>query len=165
MDIFSQNKLLIRTILFLVVLNLGSITFFTIREMRPDQERDFANRERHKSEFSLILKKELNLTDAQFAKFEAIRKQNANRKSCLKATINQDKDSLNLEMFNKNYNEQKVLELARKIGDNEYNIELSKIEQSKKLKVICTPKQLDKFQNLMSEIRDYFRPIDQPRRQ
>ena len=164
MDIFSQNKLLIRTILFLVVLNLGSITFFTIRGMRSGHERDFPPRIQQQ-ELATILKKELNLTDAQFAKFEAIRKQNANRKSSLKATINQDKDLLNLEMFNKNYNEQKVLALARKIGDNEYNIELSKIEQSKKLKAICTPQQLDKFQDLMSEIRDYFRPIDQPRRQ
>jgi Spy/CpxP family protein refolding chaperone len=163
MDIFSQNKLLIRTILFLVVLNLGSITFFTIREMRPNRERDFPPSDEKKKELSTILKKELNLSDEQVAQFDKIREQNASKKSELKQTINQDKDLLNQEMFNKNSSDDQLLALARKIGDNEYRIELSKINQSKQLKAVCNAQQLDKFQDLMIEMRDYLRPNNQPK--
>ena len=63
-------------------------------------------------------------------------------------------------MFNKNCNEQKLVSIARKIGDNEYRIELSKINQSKQLKAICNASQLEKFQDLMFEMRDYSHPND-----
>jgi hypothetical protein len=36
-----------------------------------------------------------------------------------------------------------------------------RIEQSKQLKSICTPEQLDKFESLVIEIRDYLRPNNQ----
>lgn len=160
MDIFSQNKLLIRTILFLVVLNLGSITFFTIREMRQHHERENPQINEKKNELSAILKKELNLTAQQVAKFDEIREQNASKKLELKQTINQDKDLLNQEMFDKNSNSNKLLALAKKIGDNEYRIELSKINQSKQLKAICNANQLEKFQDLMFEMKDYSHPND-----
>ncbi len=160
MDIFSQNKFLIRTILFLVVLNLGSITFFTIREMRPNRERDFPPSDEKKKELSVILKKELNLSDEQVAQFDKIREQNASKKQELKQFINQDKDLLNQEMFNKNSSDDQLLALARKIGDNEYQIELSKINQSKQLKALCTQQQLDKFDDLIQEIRNYLQPIN-----
>lgn len=164
MDIFSQNKFLIRTVLFLVILNLGSITFFTVKGFRPNNDERFPPKNEQKRELSEILKKELNLSDIQIAKFEEIRMQNAARKSELKEIINQDKDLLSSEMFNKNADDKKVLALAKKIGDNEYQIELSKINQSKQLKAICTPEQLEKFDDLIQEIRDYLRPIDKPRR-
>ncbi len=164
MDIFSQNKFLIRTVLFLVILNLGSITFFTVKGFRTNNDDRFSPRNEQKRELSEILKKELNLSDIQIAKFEQIRMQNATRKSKLKEIINQDKDLLSSEMFNKNADDKKVLALAKKIGDNEYQIELSKINQSKQLKAICTPEQLEKFDDLIQEIRDYLRPIDKPRR-
>ena len=158
MDIFSQNKLLIKSILFLVILNLGSITFFTIRELRPPQEKEFRPNDNRKKDLASVLKKELNLTDRQVVQFNEIRDQNATKKSKLKEIINQDKDLLNVEMFNKNCDDQKILAIARKIGDNEYRIELSKINQSKQLKAICNPKQLEKLEELVKEIRDYFRP-------
>lgn len=158
MDIFSQNKVLIRTSVVLVALNLVLIGFLIFKEMRPHPEPDFRREPENKKELSAILKKELNLTNDQVVKFEAIRAQNAARKSKFKEIINQDKELLNKEMYSKNYNEEKVFALAKKIADNEYQIEISKIHQSQQLKAICNPKQLDKFENLVVEIQDYFRP-------
>ncbi|MBC7643450.1 MAG: hypothetical protein H7174_14135 [Flavobacterium sp.] len=164
MDIFSQNKLLIRLILFLVVLNLGSITFFSIKSFRPENKPELEGKDKQKKELSQILKSELNLSNQQAIKFNEIRKLNAAKKIQFKQIIDQDKDLLNKELFKKNYDNQKALALAYKIGNNELNIELSKIEQSKQLKAICNPKQLEKFEELMQEIRDYLKPNDRPRR-
>lgn len=160
MDVFSQNKFLIRTILFLVILNIVSITFFSIRSFRPKNDDLLPPRNEHKTELSEILKKELNLSEYQIEKFEEIRSQNEKRKSQLKEIINQDKDLLASEMFKKTADDRKILALAKKISDNEYQIELSKINQSQQLKALCTPQQLDKFDDLIQEIRNYLQPIN-----
>ncbi len=160
MDIFSQNKFLIRTILFLVILNLVSITFFSIRSFRPKNDDRLPPKNEYNRELSEILKKELNLSEYQIEKFEKIRTQNEKRKIELKEIINQNKDLLASEMFKNITDEKKVLAIAKKIGDNEYQIELLKINQSKQLKAICTPAQLDKFDELIKEIRNYLQPIN-----
>jgi periplasmic protein CpxP/Spy len=162
MDIFSQNKLLTRTILFLVVLNLGSITFFTIRAMRQNHEPLLFPKNEQYRDVSGILKKELNLSNEQVAQFDEIRKRNFEKQANLKQIIRDDKDAMNVEMFNINTDENKIKSFAKKISDNEYKMELLRFDQAKELKTVCSPKQLDKFEYLVKEIRDYFRPDNQP---
>lgn len=41
-------------------------------------------------------------------------------------------------------------------------MELLRFEQAKELKSICNDKQQEKFEKLVKEIRDYFRPDNQP---
>ncbi len=158
MDIFSQNKVLIRTIIVLVVLNLVLIGFFIFKEICPNRELDFRPDHENKKELSAILKKELNLTNQQVIQFEEIRAQNASTKFKLKEIINHDKELLNIVMFSKNYNKERVFALAKKISNNEYQIEIAKINQSQQLKAICNPEQLDKFKILVIEIQDYLKP-------
>lgn len=162
MDIFSQNKLLFRTVLFLVVINLASITFFTLRGMRPNHEPLLFPKNEQYRDVSGVLKKELNLSNKQVAQFDEIRKRNFEKQVDLKQIIRDDKDAMNEEMFNINTDENKIKSLAKKISDNEYKMELLRFDQAKELKAVCKPEQLEKFENLVKEIRDYFRPDNQP---
>lgn len=164
MDIFTQNKILIRTVVVLIVLNLVSIGFFIFKEMKPRHEPLLFPKNEEYNDVSGILKKELNLTDNQVAQFDEIRKQNFEKQAALKEIIRVDKDEMNQEMFNKNSDETKIIQLAKKVSQNEYQIELLHFEQAKKLKAVCNEKQLDKFEDLVIEIRDYFRPDNQPMR-
>ena len=41
-------------------------------------------------------------------------------------------------------------------------MEFIRIAQAKELKSICNKEQLQKFETLVKEIRDYFRPDNQP---
>ena len=68
-------------------------------------------------------------------------------------------------MFNKNTDETKIKLLAKQIADAEYQMELLRFEQAKELKLICNAEQQEKFEKLVKEIRDYFRPDNQPTRQ
>ncbi len=164
MDVFSQNKIFIRAIIILVTLNIVLIGFFIFKEMKPPREhKPFARDEKNK-DVSVILKKELNLTDKQVVQFDEIRKQNFEKQAALKEIIRVDKDAMNQEMFNKNSDETKIIQLAKKVSQNEYQIELLHFEQAKKLKAVCNEEQLDKFEDLVLEIRDYFRPDNQPMR-
>ena len=164
MDIFTQNKILIRTVIVLIVLNLVSIGFFIFKEIRPPHEPLLFPKNEDYKDVSGILKKELNLSDNQVAQFDEIRKQNFEKQAALKEIIREDKDAMNQEMFNKNSDETKIIQLAKKVSQNEYQIELLHFEQAKKLKAVCNKEQLDKFEDLVLEIRDYFRPDNQPRR-
>ena len=111
-----------------------------------------------------VLKKELHLNDKQLKDFNSIRERFFEKEVVLKQTIKYQKDSMNVEMFTKNSNDNLIKLLALKISQNEYKMELLRYEQAQELKAVCTPEQQERFQNLVIEIRDYFRPDNQPQR-
>jgi capsular polysaccharide biosynthesis protein len=163
MDIFNQKKVLIRIIILLVLLNLISITFFVLKDKHHHEPLLFPKNEAYK-DVSGVLKKELQLNDEQLNNFNSIRERFFEKEVILKQTIRNQKDSMNVEMFNKTTNENLVKSLAQKISENEYKMEMLRYAQAKELKAVCTPEQQERFQNFVIEIRDYFRPDNQPKR-
>ena len=162
MDIFIQNKVLTRIIIFLILLNLITISFFVLKESHHEPLL-FHKNEAYK-DVTNVLKKELHLNDKQLKDFNSIRERFFEKEVVLKQTIKNQKDSMNVEMFNKNSNDNLIELLALKISENEYKMELLRYEQAQELKAACTPEQQERFQNLVIEIRDYFRPDNQPQR-
>lgn len=162
MDIFSKQKFLQQMVVFLVFLNLVIISFLVWKDHNfKHQPLLFPKNEAYR-DVSNVLKNELELSSYQVQQFDAIRKKYFNKEVKLKQTIKDDKDAMNVEMFNRKTDELKILFLARRIASNEYQMELLRFQQSKELKAICTPKQQEQFENLVKEIRDYFRPDNQP---
>ncbi len=72
------------------------------------------------------------------------------------------RDSMNTQMFNEYTDTAEVKKLAAGIALLEYQMELARLDQARGLKAICTPQQLQKLNSLVIEIRDYFRPDNQP---
>jgi hypothetical protein len=179
MDIFAQNKLLMRLTIVLAILNIASIGVFVWKDFghhppqnppqrkgRPPRPEDFKNgqappQSEDIQDVAAILEEELHLTKTQVTQIQALRADFFKKEEILKATIRAKKDSMNEAMFNKITDEAFVKSLARSIADSEYLMELLRLEQAKTLKTICTPEQLEKFEQLVLEIRDYFRPINQ----
>jgi len=153
MDVFAQRKLLIRIVIILIFFNVLSIGVFL---WKPPRERE--NHQKENRDVSDILKRELNLSEEQFNKFKDIRSSFFEKEKNLSESIRSERDSMNEAMFNKTTDEELVRSLAKSISDNEYNMELLRLEQSKQLKTICTPEQMDKFGELVKEIRDYLKP-------
>jgi len=158
MDIFTQKKFLVRIVILLIVLNLFSLSLFLWRDYfhRPPPPR--FNNEREGSE---VLKRELNLTENQEAQIIDLRTKYFIKEKVFEALIRNERDSMNVEMFSKNTHEKTVKSLAKSIADNEYKIEMLRFEQSQELKTIYKNEQLEKFENLILEIRDFFRPDNQ----
>jgi periplasmic protein CpxP/Spy len=162
MDIFTQKKLLIRVVVLLVLLNVFLIGFFltnnTLRKPPPPgNNREFRD-------VSDILRRELNLSDEQVDQIRVLRSSYFETEEALAAVIKSERDSINMIMFNKSTDEELVRSLARRVADNDYKMELLRFDQAQKLKSICTPEQLEKFESLIIEIRDYFRRDNQPKR-
>lgn len=150
MDIFAQNKLLIRFIVLLAILNIGLMFAFVWTNQK--------NKAQVPKPLAHILQKELNLNPEQVNQIEALRENFFAKEKILAAQIRAERDSMNMLMFNKDTDESLVTSLARKVAENEYQMEILRLEQAKALKAICTPAQLEKFEGLMKEIKDYFKP-------
>ncbi len=162
MDVFAQRKLLIRIVIILVFLNVFSIGIFLWKDFShkpPPRE----NREEQR-DVSDVLKNQLNLSEKQVQQFKDIRSGFFDKEKALSKVIRAERDSMNEAMFNKNTSEDLIKSLAKAVADNEYQMELLRYEQSKQLKAICTPEQMEKFGELVKEIRDYFRPDNKPER-
>lgn len=161
MDIFSQKKFFIRIIIFLVLLNLLSISLFVWKSVCHNEPLLYPKNEDYKN-VSGILKKELNLDEKQASKLDEIRERYFLKEIDIKKSIKNYKDEMNEKMFNKNSDELAIKILAKQIADKEYQMELLRFEQAKEMKSICTDEQKNKIENLVKEIRDYFRPDNQP---
>lgn len=165
MDVFAQKKILIRLVGLLIIINITTIAFCIWQSCKqsPTEIALFPKIEPYK-ELSGVLQKELNLTTQQTTQIQKLRNDFFAKEIILAKKIKAEKDSMNMSMFNKVTDETLVKNLAQKISDNEYQMEMLRFEQAKQMKAICTPEQLEKFENLVKEIRDYFRPDNQPNR-
>jgi Spy/CpxP family protein refolding chaperone len=154
MDIFYQKKLLKRFVILLVLLNILSWIIIWKKpnsyEVRPPKK-DIIK-------LTQLLEKKLGLTETQSNKFQSIRLDFFKKESALADKIRSKRDSLNEQMFNKEKNDLKVNQLALRIAKCEYQMECYRIEQAQQLKLICTPKQIEKFHDLVLEIRDFLQP-------
>jgi Spy/CpxP family protein refolding chaperone len=155
MDIVTHNRILTRLVVFMVVLNLGLVSYFAIFQPSPMKEFDV-------DEAFDQLKLKLNLSPEQVREFKDIRMSFFKDERKLMHTIRLQRDSMNAEMFKKHTDDYTVKTLAKNISDNILEMEMLRFEQSKELKEKCTPEQLDKFEALVISLRDYLKPESRP---
>ncbi len=148
MDIFTQNSNLKRIIYLLILINLILIVYLFFFQNPSSKEKDVFN----------ILKRELQLSNDQVEKFKDLRTQFFEKEKLLRNKIKEQRDSMNLLMFSKNSIEEKILNHAHKVADLEYEMEILRFEQSKELKKICNSEQIEKFERLVKEMKNYFKP-------
>lgn len=160
MDVFTQNKILIRVIIVLVVFNLIFIALILREDFRPRSHQ--SPKINGKGDISALLKRELNLDENQTRQIRDLRLAFFEKERILASAIRSERDSMNELMFSNNTNDLQIKSLAKRIADNDNQMELLRYEQALKLKSICTPVQLEKFNGLVKEIRDYFRPDPKP---
>lgn len=141
-----------RVVVLLIVLNLLSWTtlwYFSKNSDEGPPKKDI-------TKLTELLKEKLELSEKQANHLLQIREDFFRKEEKLGDEIRNKRDSLNEQIFNKEINEVAVDQLARRIAEGEYQMECYRIEQAKQLKALCTPKQLERFQELVLEIRDFF---------
>ncbi len=163
MEVFAQNKLLIRLVIVLTILNLCAIGVFIWKDfsyagLGPHKERK--NEDYH--DVAGVLQRELGLTELQVEQFKKLRTDVFAKESDLSVVIRAERDSMNVLMFSKNTDSTVVKNLAREVAENEFAMEMLRYQQAHALKSICSPEQMNKFDKLVIEIRDYFRPDNLP---
>jgi hypothetical protein len=155
MDIFLKNKFLLRLVLVLIFLNLFSIIYLWSRK----KEDPNGQPPKRKIEMvSAMLKDKLNLSNEQEKELNRIREDFFRKEENLSRKIRAQRDSMNLGMFSGMADTLELKKIARHLAENEYQMELYRIEQAQQLRRLCTKEQILKFQDLVLDIRDYFQP-------
>ena len=164
MDIFAQKKTLVRVVILLVLLNIVILSVLFINRFNHRHDPELFPNQNDFRDVSAVLQKELQLTDKQVEQIKNLRTDYFEKEKVLATVIRSERDSMNVEMFNKTTNENLIKALAKEVADNEYKMELMRYEQAKEFKAICSEAQMEKFEKLVLEIRDYFRPDNQPKK-
>ena len=163
MDIFTKQKAYKSALTAMVLLNIGLLLFMLYEDSNRHQGPKLFPAPGYR-DVSQILKKKLNLSEKQAEQINNLRIEYYENETALTKIIRDERDSMNQAMFNKNTNEPYLKGIAARVAGNEYKMELLRIEQANRLKKLCTPEQMEKFSALVLEIRDYFRPDNQPTR-
>jgi Spy/CpxP family protein refolding chaperone len=161
MDIFTQKKYLIRAIVGLATVNIALMLWITFSYENPSNT---PNKHQDLTTLLTILKKELQLTPNQIEQIETLRADYFAQEKELLRFVQSKRDSMNVEMFLKTTDPVLMKALAERLAEYKVQLELLRYEQSKKFKAICTPEQLDKFGNLVKEIRRYFKSDEPPQK-
>jgi Spy/CpxP family protein refolding chaperone len=156
MDVLKQNKLLFRLIILLVVMNLAIVAFLIFP--KSSNPADGRRPDRNIEEILSVLKEELQLSPAQVSQLKDLREDFFLKESKLKKVIKSQRDSMNELMFNAQTDTGLVKAIAKRVSENEFKMEMLRFDQAKTLKTICTPLQMKKFEVLVIDIRDYFKP-------
>jgi Spy/CpxP family protein refolding chaperone len=159
MDIFSQNRFLKRIVWVLAIANIILIGSFWFMYFKGFSDRKPKNSPSSK-ELSIVLKKELDLSLSQMEQLKEIRFDFLSKEKIVREQIRLERDSMNMLMFAANDNSSRLKELATRVSEGEYQMELLRIDQSIRIREICTSEQLMKFEGLVKEIRDYLKPED-----
>lgn len=165
MDVFSQSKYLKFSVIILILLNLILISFYFVKDYKQNNKNTYeSNKPKNESkDVSSILERELNLTNEQSKQINELRNDFFKQEKVLAKKIRGFRDSMNINMFNKETDEEKLKYFAKCVADNEYQMELLRIEQARKFKLICNQEQREKFESLVREIKDYFKPKKPPK--
>jgi hypothetical protein len=155
MDIFSKNRFLQQIVIVLILLNIATISFVVWQNSIRDDNR---KPKRNPEKAIAVLTDKLQLDSKQKEKLLKIRDDFFQKEEVLSTLIKAQRDSMNLEIFNESTDTARVSQLAKRVAENEYKMELYRIDQAQQLKDICNKEQLTKFKNLVLEIRDFFQP-------
>ena len=155
MDIFTRNKFLLRIILVLIFLNLFSIGYLWWQKSEGPEDRQ---PRKGKDNPKQILKEKLHLRREQETAIVQLRADFSGKEEAINQVIKSQRDSMNRMMFHTDVDTASLKKIARRVAENEYLMELYRIDQAQKLKGICTPEQIKEFEHLVINIRDFLQP-------
>lgn len=156
MDILNQRKMLFRLVVALTLLNLGLIGFFGWKHFTRNHKKE--GKEINTAGLAALLKKELGLSSTQADSLVTIRSAFFEQEKTLSETTRAKRDSMNQLMFTAGNNDSVLRSLAGRVAENEYRMELLRIQQASQLRAICNSDQLKKLERLVKEVRDYLKP-------
>jgi Spy/CpxP family protein refolding chaperone len=157
MDIFTQNRFFIRIIVVLILLNLITIGYMWWDKMDRPTPGDRQQRKGNENS-TQILREKLGLSRSQEEAIYKLREDFNRQENEITSIIRSQRDSMNAGMFRSESDTTFLKNIAQRVADNEYRMELLRILQAQKLKEICTKEQLKDFQHLVNGIRDFLQP-------
>lgn len=161
MDIFKQNKILIRVVIILVVINLGTLTGIWILNFSGKQNKEISKSRDHKEDKKIreprrneMFGRELKFDTGQEEKFNEIETVHHKEMQMFADSINEMKKQILTEITMPEPDTTKAGILFAEIGKYQSSIEKKIFSHFLKIKMLCNDEQRIRFDNLIKDIID-----------
>lgn len=153
MDIFKQNRYLILVVVFLVILNLTTLTMMWFgRPQRPALYEEMHRPEQEQEQIHRLLKDELGFDDKQAAQYLRLRREHRDRVQELGKDIHRIKKIMFDEVLKDDPKPTLSDSLLKLTQEKQAQIEQLTFKHFLDIKKLCKPEQRDKLKLLMHEL-------------
>lgn len=138
----SKNKSLVFIIVILLLTNIAVLVYF----LRANKD------ERHvqgKNGLSTALQKEVGFNDDQIAKYREMKEEQFNLMRPMMDDMRRSKDSMFRLLGNEAVNDSVINSFANHIAEKQQQIDVSAFKHFKRIRGLCTPDQLPKYDSLV----------------
>jgi protein CpxP len=142
-----RNKPLIFIIIFLLLTNLAVLGYFLFNNKNPKPKA-----EQRPPGIEMDLRKEVGFNDDQIAQYKIMRDEQWKKFRPMFDEVRKAKDSLFRLLGNENANDSVVASVAAVIGDKQKAMDLQAFAHFKRIRTLCTPDQLAKYDSLIPRL-------------
>jgi len=148
MDSITKNKALVSIIIFLLITNITMLVFFLVLNKPPQKE----VRTHDQNGMSGLLQKEVGFSKDQVDTYQSLRKDQMDTVHVLFDELRKSKmDFYNL-IYSSQVSDSSLNKAADKIADRQKALDLQMFNHFKKVRNICTPDQLQKFDSTLKKV-------------
>ncbi len=162
MDWIDQNRLKTGLIIFLLALNVITVSIIWMQTSKSRASAASEQQDRRPSESATVMKSALNLTDEQTARFTEMladyREQTKTDNDRLVTLKSRLADSL----FTRSLDTAMVSTTAKEVGETQARIEKSRFWYFREFLAICTPAQQEKLKPILLELFGRRPPSEEP---
>ncbi|MEP6927878.1 MAG: hypothetical protein ABI834_09595 [Ginsengibacter sp.] len=148
MDTLTKNKSLISIIIFLLITNVAMLIFFLVLG-NPAQRNSHGH---DQNGISDLLEKEVGFTKEQIDTYQSLRKEHFEKVHPLFNELRTAKENLFNLIYSAQVSDSSVNMAADLIAEKQKILDLQMFNHFKKLRNICTPDQLQKFDSTIKKV-------------
>ena len=157
MDVFAQKRYMAWTIVFLLILNVATLSLIWLKEIRKPP-RPHEPPRRPEGGVPRFLRDELKFSDAQVREYDELRSESEERTRVLRDEIRRLRRSLAEEVFREDPDTAKAAQVARMIGEKQAELENVTFMHFMDLRTLCGEEQRRKLHALIDEFFRRTRP-------
>jgi hypothetical protein len=158
MEQSNLKRLYSWVIIILIILNISTLAFLWYSYNRRPVNHLPPQRENEKELRINFMKNELGFDDAQGKKLEEILDKHFTDRRIIEDSIKFFKDEITKEILKPASDNNRIKELAEKIGSLQVRIEILLSEHFQSIKNLCKPEQLNKFEHFLNNIFEHQAP-------
>lgn len=150
MDNNTKTRSLITIIIFLLITNIAMLIFFVLHAKPDDRKgRNHENRGMYNS-----LKNDVGFSDVQLMQYKNLREQQIKKVHPLFNEVREAKRNFYGLIVSKNATDSLLNADADSIAQKQKNLDLQMFGYFKKVRSICTPDQIKKYDSLVQKVVD-----------
>ncbi len=144
----NRSKVFVAIIVLLVIVNIALVSFFLLKK---DGGRHYKHEDR-KAMIARFLKNEIGFSSAQLQQYDTLSSRHRDNIKSMFDSLRSSKDKQFKELAAENFSDSTMNIVADRSAATQKAMELRMFNHLKKIRLLCTPEQLPKFDSLFGKV-------------